>query len=471
MLSVIHCDLLTIWKKDNSALEITIHNKLLLESIPPVLHKELTDTLTIPNPKWIENHRLGRWNRGTPRHLKYYEKARGGRLFLPRGYIRHLISMCKRHGIPYAIADCRRSQVEVNFEFMGELKPFQKNAAHIMLKKEFGTLSAATGSGKTIIALYMIAKRRQPALIVVHTKELAFQWVERIVNFLGIPEKEVGLIGAGKHQIGKKVTVSLVQSLYKCAEEVSQGIGHLIVDECHRTPSRTFTDAVSEFDSRFMLGLSATPWRRDKLSKLIFWHLGDVQHEVNKNDLITRGDVLSAEVIFKYTEFKPFYDPVNEYPKMLAELVADDKRNRMIAEDVANEANQSAGVCLVLSDRKGHCETLHALLRFRHKISSELLTGDLTGEQRRQVVNKLNEGQVKVLIATGQLIGEGFDCRDLSILFLATPIKFDGRLLQYLGRVLRTAPGKTRAKVFDYVDINVGPLKAAAKARQKVYKK
>jgi len=220
-----------------------------------------------------------------------------------------------------------------------------------------------------------------------------------------------------------------------------------------------------------MLGLSATPWRRDKLSKLIFWHLGDVQHEVNKNDLITRGDVLSTEVILKYTEFKPFYDPINEYPKMLAELVADDKRNRMIAEDVANEANQSAGVCLVLSDRKGHCETLQALLRFRHKISSELLTGDLTGEQRRQVVKKLNEGQVKVLIATGQLIGEGFDCRDLSILFLATPIKFDGRLLQYLGRVLRTAPGKVRAKVFDYVDINVGPLKAAAKARQKVYKK
>jgi len=304
---------------------------------------------------------------------------------------------------------------------------------------------------------------------VVHTKELAFQWVERIVNFLGIPEKEVGLIGAGKHHIGKKVTVSLVQSLYKCAEEVSQGIGHLIVDECHRTPSRTFTDAVSEFDSRFMLGLSATPWRRDKLSKLIFWHLGDVQHEVNKNDLITRGDVLSAEVILKYTEFKPFYDPINEYPKMLAELVADDKRNRMIAEDVANEADQSAGVCLVLSDRKVHCETLRALLRFRHKISSELLTGDLTGEQRRQVVKKLNEGQVRVLIATGQLIGEGFDCRDLSTLFLTTPIKFDGRLLQYLGRVLRTAPGKTRAQVFDYVDINVGPLKAAARARQKVY--
>jgi superfamily II DNA or RNA helicase len=452
-------------------LKITIHSKLVLEGIPPILYKALSDKLTIDNPKWIENHRLGRWNRGTPRHLKFYDKARGGRLFLPRGYIRHLISMCKHYEIPYAIEDCRRSLTEVDFEFMGQLKPFQSNAAHIMLKKEFGTLSAATGSGKTVIALYMISKRRQPALIVVHTKELAFQWIERIESFLGISEKDVGLIGAGKHRVGKQITVSLVQSLYKCAEEVSKAIGHIVVDECHRTPSRTFTDAVSEFDSRFMLGLSATPWRRDKLSKLIFWHLGDVQHEVDKKDLITRGDVLSADVVLKYTEFEPFYDPINEYPKMLAELVSDDKRNRMIAEDVAAEVKKFTGVCLVLSDRKGHCETLQALLRYRYKVFSELLTGDLSAEQRRKVVDKLNEGQVKVLIATGQLIGEGFDCRDLSTLFLATPIKFDGRLLQYLGRVLRTAPGKARAKVYDYVDSRVGPLKAAAKARQKVYNK
>jgi superfamily II DNA or RNA helicase len=84
-------------------------------------------------------------------------------------------------------------------------------------------------------------------------------------------------------------------------------------------------------------------------------------------------------------------------------------------------------------------------------------------------VEDLNSGRVKVLCATGQLIGEGFDCKELSTLFLATPIKFDGRVLQYLGRVLRPAPGKQRAKVFDYVDSNVGVLKASATARRRVY--
>ena len=88
---------------------------------------------------------------------------------------------------------------------------------------------------------------------------------------------------------------------------------------------------------------------------------------------------------------------------------------------------------------------------------------------RRKVVAALNAGHVKVLVATGQLIGEGFDCRELSTLFLATAIRFNGRLLQYLGRVLRPAPGKVKATVYDYLDINVPVLEAAARARLGVY--
>ncbi|MFC1858403.1 DEAD/DEAH box helicase [Thermodesulfobacteriota bacterium] len=450
-------------------MKITLTNKLFLEDIPSTLRNELTENLTIPNPKWIENHRMGRWNRGTPKHLKFYEKGRYGRLYIPRGYIRQLLLMCKRHGESYGIDDKRRQLKEVSLQFQGRLKPFQNQAVKDILKKEFGTLSAPTGSGKTVMALYIIACRRQPTLIVVHTKDLAFQWIQRISAFLNIMASDVGLIGAGKHNVGKMITVGLVQSLYKCADEVSKAFGHLIVDECHRTPSRTFTDAVTEFDSKFMLGLSATPWRRDQLSKLIFWHLGDVRHQVDKEKLIESGDVLSAKIIFRETDFKPFYDPVNEYTKMLTELVADDDRNRLIAADVAREARKTEGVCLVLSDRKHHCETLQTLLKYKYAVSSELLTGDLASEQRRDVLCKIDAGQVKVVVATGQLVGEGLDCKNLSTLFLTTPIKFGGRVLQYLGRVLRPAPGKDQAKVYDYVDLKVGPLKAAARARRRVY--
>jgi len=450
-------------------LKIIITNNLRLSNIPPEIRAKLMDTLTFPNPKWLENERMGRWNRSTPKLLRFYDKTRGGGLWIPRGYMRQLLLLCRRRGVTVEVDDRRRALPLVDFNFIGQLKPFQNKAVTVMRSRDFGTLSAPTGSGKTVMALYMIAYRRQPALIVVHTKDLAYQWVERVGEFLGVPEENVGFIGSGKKVVGEKITVALVQSLVKCAEDVSQHVGFLLVDECHRCPSRTFTQAVTDFDSKYMLGLSATPWRRDRLSKLIFWHLGDVHHKIDRTRLVESGDVLPAEIIIRETDFKPYYDPVNEYSKMISELTLDDNRNRLIASDVAKEVHNTDGVCLVLSDRKKHCENLKAILQYRYKLSCEVLTGDLTGSQRREILDRLNQGGVDVLLATGQLIGEGFDRRDLSPLFLTTPIKFSGRVLQYLGRVLRPAPGKKKARVYDYVDVKVDVLKAAARARQKVY--
>jgi len=371
--------------------------------------------------------------------------------------------------VNYSIEDKRNQLRCIDLVFKGQLKPFQRHAVSEMISRDFGTLSAPTGSGKTVMGLWMIAQRKQPALIVVHTKELAYQWVDRIETFLGIPADEIGMIGAGKKSMGEKVTVALVQSLYKCVEDVAPRIGYLIVDECHRTPSRTFTEAVSEFDSRYMTGLSATPWRRDGLSKLIFWYLGDVHHEIKKHRLVESGDVLPTEIITRHTNFKPYHDPVSEYSKMLSELTADDSRNRFIASDVANESKNNEGVCLVLSDRKKHCETLHLLLTHKFNIPSVLLTGDLNDRDRKEIRERLNAGDIKVVVATGQLMGEGFDNSMLTTLFITTPIRFSGRVLQYLGRVLRPSPGKDRARIYDYIDVHVQPLVAAAKARRKVY--
>jgi superfamily II DNA or RNA helicase len=448
---------------------ITLSNYLKAKNLPELFQSELTEKLTLVNPKWLENERMGRWNRGTPRVLKFYRKLGKGGIRLPRGYARQLLTRLKKQSIPWELVDKRRTLPSVEYEFAGRLKPFQERASGEMLAKEFGTLCAPTGAGKTVIALHMVAKRRQPSLVIVHTKELAHQWMRRIETFLNIPEKEIGLWGAGRKHLGDRVTVALVQSLYRSADQVAGHFGFIVVDECHRAPSRTFTEALTVFDARYMLGLSATPWRRDKLSKLIFWYLGDIHHEVEKTALVKRGDVLPVDVIVRETEFRPFHDPVKEYSKMLTELTSDDKRNRLIAGDVAREASETPGICLVLTDRKKHAETLHLLLRYKHKVPSAMLTGELSTHQRKEVLDQLNAGMVKILVATGQLVGEGFDCSELSTLFLATPVRFSGRVLQYLGRVLRPAPGKNRARVYDYIDVHVDVLTAAAKARQRVY--
>lgn len=425
------------------------------------------DRLSFTNPAWVENKKQGRSNWRVPMELRFW-RLRGDALYMPRGFIGQAIWILRDTGIQFQVDNQTRRLPEESFRFNGQLKDFQEEAVTAVMRRDFGTLSAPTGSGKTVMALKVIARRRQPALIVVHTKELLKQWVDRIGAFQEIPAEQVGVIGEGKAKLGEKVTVALVQTLYKYSHVVAPHVSHLIVDECHRAPSRTFTEAVTAFDSKYMLGLSATPWRRDGLSRLIYWFLGNKVYEVERDDLIEEGHILEAEVIIRETDFEPFSDPSEEYSRMLSELTQDSERNALIARDVAKEAGNGGGVCLVLTDRKAHCEVLVSMLADLG-VQAAVLTGDLKTREREQVVDDLNSGQVKVLIATGQLIGEGFDCPELATLFLATPIRFSGRVLQYLGRVLRPAPGKDKARVYDYVDAQVGVLVNAARARARAY--
>lgn len=450
-----------------AVVKLTVSRSTSIWDCPGPIEDSLRNRLTFPNPAFEEKERRGYWTGGLPRELCFLKKWDGAIVF-PRGFTRNAISILRKHGARFTLDDRRRMLPEVDFQFQGTLRPFQQEAVDSVVTRDFGVLQAPTGAGKTVMALSVIAARRQPALVIVHTKELVSQWIERIETFFGIPADEVGVIGNGKQRIGSRLTVATVQSLYRCAGEVSPHIGLVVADECHRAPNRTFTGAVSAFDSKYMLGLSATPWRRDGLTRLIYWHLGDRVHEVSQDELLANGSILHAEVITRWTEFSPTVDPCEQYSTMLSELCEDYDRNSLIVTDVVQEARNGSGAVLVLSDRKSHCEVLVRMLEHR-EIVADLLTGHSSTKHRARVVEKVNAGRSKVLVATGQLIGEGFDCRALSVLFLATPIKFSGRVIHYLGRVLRPAPGKDYARVYDYVD-PVGVLEAAARSRARVFR-
>ena len=376
-----------------------------------------------------------------------------------------LISFLGQNEYQYEMVDQRRILPEIDVCFHGELHTYQTNAAIQALKKQFGILVAPCGSGKTVIGLHIIAQRRQPTLIIVHTKELLNQWVEQINRYLGVPQEEVGVIGSNKEEI-KPVTVGAVQTLVKRnLPEISQHFGQIIVDECHHTPASTFTQVVSAFDSFYQLGLSATPYRRDRLNKLLCYVVGNISATITDQDLQEHGTRIKPQIIARETLFDYDYHEDADYQPMISRLVEDPDRNRLIIKDIVREAAESRNnYSLVLTDRREHCKTLARLLG-EQGISCAILTGDLPKKQREQAIKDLNEGSLRVVLATGQIAGEGLDIPKLNRLFVTTPIRWKGKIKQYVGRVLRTAPGKSDARIYDYVDTCVGVLVSAYRSR------
>lgn len=434
--------------------------------------EELKARLAFKNPAYAEAlKRLKAMGKYYAKPYKIPERVQGWRqakgiLFVPRGCTSEVISLLNQP----KVNDLTRKLSPVDFKFTGELKPSQEPAVQAILGRKFSTICSPTGSGKTVMGLYTIAQRKQPALIIVHTTALLKQWIERATNFLDISQNEIGIIGQGSRTVGKRLTIALVQTLKKCAQDVAPRIGYLIVDECHHTPASTFIESVSPFDCSFMLGLSATHNRRDGLTPFIYWYVGPLVYEVSQNALIKEGEIVPVEPIIRKTDFYPTpdIDPVWQRAMLIQQLTRDQKRNEMIVDDVILESRE--GSCIVLTDRVEHAETLANMICSKGVMAS-ICHGGVPRPEQEAIINALNEGKLKILVATGQLLGEGFDCKSLVALFLATPIKFSGRLIQYLGRVARTAEGKVSARVYDYQDINVSVLMKAAKERMKTYKR
>jgi superfamily II DNA or RNA helicase len=442
---------------------LTVSSGCLLTGLSLPLEKAIKERLTIDNPKYVSAKRYGRWvGKRLQPTLKYYEPVPNG-LHFPRGFANQAILLCREYmGETPQIVEHRRLLPEIDFSFSGTLRPYQGRAVTEVSGRSFGVLEAGTGSGKTVMALAIIAARRQPTLIIVHTKELLYQWRQRIGQFLGL---DAGLVGDGRMEV-LPVTVAIVNSARKMVGELAPLFGHLVVDECHRVPAALFTDVVSRFDCHYLLGLSATAFRSDEgTTRLISIFMGDCVHQVNQAQLQATGAIVKPELIRRKTTFTHPYQ--GDYHALITALTSHQGRNLQIVEDVALAADRpQAGVLLVVSDRVSHCELFSGQLAGRG-MAVALLTGQTPPEKRCQIVQAVQAGELRILVATLQLIGEGFDCSGLSTLFLTTPITFEGRLLQVLGRIMRPAAGK-QPQVYDYVDEQVPVLRRSAEIRRKV---
>jgi len=431
-----------------SPVKITVAAAVTIDAaVPGALRRAISQALTLPNPAWLDAEANGRSTRDLDPYLCYAHHANDGALVVPRGAQPRIRALCREHGVAVEMVDATHMAAPVAFEERVTLSEAQERAVGEVLARRMGVLEAPAGSGKTVMGLVAVARRGQPALWITHTKELARQAVERAGLVLGLTADEVGFIGDGQCTVGTRLTVALVQSLARSLPSALLEVGHLIVDEAHHTPAEQLAAVVAQIPARYVLGLTATPYRRDKLDAVIGWYLGPTVARIDKADLTDR--LITPRIVKRDTGLRLFGDT---FVGLVSDLVADQDRNRLIVADVA--AALAAGRrCLVLSDRAGHVEVLAEMLK-NAGVASAALHGQLGKKKRGEVVEGLAAGTLQAVVATGSLVGEGFDAPNLNTLFLATPVSYSGRVVQYLGRVSRTAPGKTDAIVVDYCDDN-----------------
>lgn len=442
-------------------MKIVVNSQIEILNTQDSVSKIIKEALSIENSAWLWKIRNKKRVFNTPRFLRFY-KEREDKLILPRCFLFELTKILKDSNIFFEVEKNHILRPELTFEFKGELRPYQQTSVDILEKRNEGVLCAPTGAGKTVVSLYMIMKRKQPTIILVHTIDLVNQWKERIKTFLGY---DAGIIGDGNFEV-KNITVSTMQSLVKHLD-ILDNFGYLVQDECHKVPGNTLVNIISNFKGKYINGYSATPFRNDGLDKVIEWYCGNILHKIEPQELIKEGKIVGIEPIIRKTFFHTsLVDPAAQYSKLLSEISKDEARNQMIVEDVIEEMRMGA-TCLILSDRKEHCHNLLNLIP--DKFGKALLTGDINSCEREKIIKAVNSGKIRSLVATAKLIGEGFDCKNLSSVFLTMPIKYVGNIIQYLGRVMRPKEGKDRAYVYDYLDVNIPVVYGSFNSRLKVY--
>lgn len=427
----------------------------------------LKEELNFANSEYFIKKNIGKNTWETKKYFKLIKETEND-LIIPRGFIGKLIRFCKENKIEYVFQDERVKLPPVGFMCNITLQDHQVNACEAASKKDYGVIVAPPGTGKTIIGLKIIADKQQPALIIVHRRQLMDQWIERIQTFLGIPKHEIGIIGQGKTKPGKSVTVAMIQSLGKelLKDESSQLIksfGTIIIDECHHIPADTYNDSVSKLHSYYLYGLTATTFRKYNDGKLIFIHIGDIISDLKPHENIGQK---RATIIIRNTELDiPFNSKTDKFENLSKVLIHDSARNKLILEDVINEIKVGKRT-VIITERKEHIESLYQFLKQEYEVV--MLSGDDSETSRIQKWKILNDGNYQVLITTGQFFGEGTDLKNAECLFLAYPFSFEGKLIQYIGRVQR---GEVAPWIYDYRDIKIDYLNKLFLKRNTYYRK
>lgn len=416
---------------------------------------------TIANPLFFKLEKMAKPTWATPKHLFYYKET-DKYIIIPLGgaqQIGHIINNTK-------IKDERfENPKKIKINFKGELRDYQKKARDSFLDKTIGTLQATTGAGKTIIAISVICKRKQPTLFLVNTVELANQFKERLLQFTDVKKEDVGLIGSGKFEI-KDISIGILQTITKLPDnkldQINSHFGQVFVDEVHIVPANTFYKALCKLKQKYRFGLTATPFRADGLTDVIFFTTGNIMHKVEPKE--AEEHLIIPEVEYVITDYTfPLFDS-SEHAVMLSDMALDDKRNQLIINKYKEVGIEKQSV--FISHRVEQLEQLKKFIP-----NSEILTSKVSKKKREKIIENLNNGKLKAVLTTYGLFSTGIDIKTLEVVYMCTPMRSARWVIQTAGRLKRKADGKHQAIVIDFVDKKIEMLRNQYYARRTTWKK
>ena len=442
------------------------------KGIPSELLNRIKRLAAFQNPEFFKKQKMRLSTHITPRVIACFEEL-PGHVALPRGCRDALQSLLDGYGIALHLDDKRNAGTPTSFSFHGTLSDIQQQTVDELMRHDIGIFVAPPGSGKTVVGAWLAAARNCSTLVLVHRKPLLDQWVAQLSCFLDLPPKEIGTIGSGKNRATGIMDVAMMQSLIRKDEvaDLIANYGQVIVDECHHLPAFSFERVLGEVKAKYVIGLTATPYRRDGHQAIIHLQCGPTRFSLNRKQQATDED-FTRRLILRETGFSlSDTDSKITIQEIYARLTADRQRNHLILGDI-KQALAEGRSPILLTERKDHLEYLAGELRdtVKHLV---VLHGGMGVKQRRKVMEHLDsipDNEERLILATGRYIGEGFDDARLDTLFLALPFSWKGMLVQYAGRLHRLHPGKVEVQVYDYVDSSVPMLAKMHDKRMKGFK-
>ena len=445
-------------------------------TVPVPVLAALKRLASFANPVFHEKLRLRLPTFDIPRFL-FAGEWHADRLVLPRGVLEPCLRILEDAGATVAIQEQRGEGTRCAWKFHGDLRPEQQTAVREMAAHDFGVLCAPPGAGKTVMGCALIARHRASTLVLVHRALLLDQWRDSAMRFLGLKKKEIGVWKGAKPRITHRLDIAMLPSLSRVQDYASalSGYGLVIVDECHHVPAASFELLLKACPARRIVGLTATPQRKDRLEKLLYLQCGPIRHTLAS----TGSDESNNRVVMVRRSSIAFPPGMPRQPaihEVWDALVADEGRLQMIVADICACVDEGRAP-LVLADRKSYLDRIEAALAAqavagsvaRYRLESGVGKKARTNI-RRQIDEHYEKATPFVLLATASLIGEGFDLPQLDTLILAMPLSFKGRLIQYAGRLHRDHEGKSSARIYDYLDENSPLTRAMWRRRSSGYR-